>query len=360
MPNLFTQRNGWIGVDLGTTSAKFVQLENRSGNRAATAACSYSYEQAIDITDVHNGDLSSLEAALSSLEPHLSHLRDLFIGREIAVCLSSPFVPIHCIELPTADDSEVASMIHNEIAAERDSLSDATIGYWSNKLASASDASTLAISAVAASEDLTNTISSWFWKCGYEPVIMDVQYCTMARSAFNSATPGTVSLAIDIGSNATTMVLCKDGAPLHARNLRNCGLRQMLFPICEYLGLTYLEAYMLLTEFAIPTDGIRMTGPQRLIADLISIPLQRLLSELRKTTEFYQFRMRTQMPQKIVLGGTAAAIVNIIPVLSTQLGIPAQIWAFDRDGCRLAGHPTAVFANAISMSSLIWEPVKCT
>ena len=359
---MFKQNTGWIGIDVGTSSIKLAQIEQRQDATVVSGLHRIAFDQAIEPNKVAGGNLSTLNEALRQFVDSHSKWKNQFVGREVAVCLSASLVSVRNLELPEASDEELQAMVAEEIALESPELSGVPVGYWPNPVARPADPAIVAVSAVAIGEDLSTCISDAIWNVGYEPVLIDVQYCALARAAHESYKSDVMRLVIDIGYESSTVLLCSNGAPVHSRKLRECGLKHCLDSMCDRMQLDRNEAYVLLNECGLPANPKRQTTVDKILADIIVPTFGKLILELDKTIKFYQSRFGDLMPTELIVCGGGASVANIDQWLGSQIGLAVSLWSdanTARDQDRSVDRTSASFVNALAMSSLQGKAKLC-
>ncbi|GAA4472870.1 hypothetical protein [Novipirellula rosea] len=343
---------GWIGIDIGSRSIKFTQVE-RTGDR-------YQICQRWCVTREEDPQPNSQHKAINLADKKLriAELRELFTRSECAAAVSMSYHSLRSLELPAASLDETRDMVCEELAADNESGdADYVFGFWSTSEAADQAAKITALRmptslAMGIAEDLTSA--------GYECQVLDGLPCALARAVtMMSGKHTTPVVALDLGDSEFTFVLVANGKPIYTRVLRGGGLRTLMRPIQQALNLSHDQAMQLLIRYAVspphPSGRPVVSGP----AQMLEQPIAQLINELKRTLDYATQQFRISKPSELVLLGGGASIRHLPECLSHQLGIAAQTWCLPTTKPHEAADD-AQFGVAAALSALRWEQRSCS
>jgi Tfp pilus assembly PilM family ATPase len=386
LAGLSAARHGWIGVDVGTNSATFAQvrrqgtewclvarwrLENDSAEArpeiaqpatsmppTTTSATSTPAASTPDArpTDTSSPELAGLDpgAWLASHRENLRRARGLLQGKNAAVCLSSAATLLRTVQIPDGTDDDRADMIRQELAADDEADTSALeFDAWPAD-AEPAGGRRIELVTVAVRGDVSNGVAEGLFRAGYHPRVLDAAPCAMAR-AIRLCDPfcDEPTIALKIDDDSAMFVLIRNGRPGFCRVLRGRGLRALAEPLVAKLGMTPRECRQVLLRHGIPGDAAVGAPSSDSFFRLISIPLEKLVDEMKRTCAFLDHGKPADRPARVWLFGDGAAVRNLPAFLSTRCGVPTVGWS---PAFPVAGPVDDVrFGIAAGLSALGWE-----
>jgi Tfp pilus assembly PilM family ATPase len=208
--------------------------------------------------------------------------------------------------------------------------------------------------AVAVPGDVSDRVAEGLLRAGYHPRVLDVAPHAMAR-AIRLCDPfcDEPTIGLKIGADSALFVLIRQGRPGFCRVLRGCGFHSLAEPLIAKLGMSFKEAEQILLHHGIPTDGGMGSPSNDSFFRLFSVPLQKLVDEVKRTFTFIRQGRPGESATRIWLFGDGAAVRNLPSFLASQCGIAAVGWspAFPE-----AGDVEDVrYGIAAGLSALPWE-----
>lgn len=355
------EKCGWIGIDVGSASLKIAQVESRAGELVIAASAL--------VENPHSADWASGAQDLSWIgrairEDFLEFYR---LKTAPAACVLSPAVTeVRAIELPAGTDDELRAMAEEELKTSfPERADDLQFDLWDAPVPGTDPAAgTATFSALVTSRGLTERVAAEIASCGLDCRVLDGQPWTASRAAQlllqTERRQSTIAI-LDWGHLTAQLIVMRQGQPLFARAMRDCGLGGVVSSISQHLNIPAADVPHLLSVYGLPGAGTEVNGQQRLrqlLGDLLADSLKKLVDELAKTLQYLKLQWAAQAPEYLVLIGGGAAIRNIEVHLSESLEMSVETWRLP--GASPAGEqfgqvPPPMLANAVALSILAWS-----
>jgi type IV pilus assembly protein PilM len=357
----FSQRLGWIGVDVGTHTVKLAQVV-RDGvtvrlhraaviQRAATWSGSDSLSQDQPITSQ-----AEIKAALECGD---------FSGRNAICSLPMNVYQLRSLNIPPGSDEERRTIIADELAEEWGGLRNAMeFDFWEMD-AGPGDKSTEAfnVSVMSASRVWIGQVWRDCQKAGMKCWAIDGTPLAMARavSLLGGLGSGRRALAVDWGYSNTTLCIVGDDRALYSRRILNCAFGRVLEAIMDRFDVTLDEAQHLAESEGLSVQDRKSnieSDASYAITEAAAPALEELVRQISRTFQFTEMQRRHLQPAGIWLLGGGAALKNIDAYLSHHLTLPVHIVSLKPESEPIrcaAGNRSAVFSNAAALSALAWR-----
>lgn len=358
---VFAKRVGWIGVDVGTHTVKLAQAER--------TAAGVRLRQAVVIqrpAPWSDQDAIGRDTPLAShCEIYAGRNYGGFVGRNAAGTLPMNICQLHGLTVPQGTDDERLAMIASELAEDWDEqISPMEFGFWELDVPQHKErAGGFNVNVLAVTKPWIAQIARDCQQAHLDCWAIDGVPLAMARAV--SLAPQRparqISLALDWGYSNVTLCVVADNRPLYSRDLRDCGLRQLLDSICTELGVTEDEAQHLVDAQGFAgsdNDANANQELQRVITEAASSTLRTLTDQVQRTLQYIHSQRRHLSPTAVWLMGGGATMRNIGPNLSQALEMPVNIWRVPTDSPQLAcasGDRVALFGPAVALSALAWR-----
>jgi type IV pilus assembly protein PilM len=345
---------GWIGVDVGTSHLKVVQLvRSQNGLRLAAAAIvprPAAWNPSELTEDKAESSAEELSTAVS-LRPDLR-------GRKVAATLPMSLCQFHQLDPSVSRSSQPDRAVRQGIeSVNQSSAKHLQFASWPAELDHDSKApvrtNVLAVPRVW-SDQLCDDIAHTGWSCQ----LVDGLPLALARAVklVHDGDALTPWAALDWGFSQATICVVVDGKAVYARALKKCGLQRVLDSITKELQVSEDEALRLLQDHGL--SDATTTEASNVVAELISEPLEQLRRELSRTISHLQGQRRSIVPQGVYLFGGGATIRGLAEHLSEKLELEHRVWQFggsDATESNLNGLQTCLLGPAVALSALAWE-----
>jgi Tfp pilus assembly PilM family ATPase len=274
-----------------------------------------------------------------------------FRGRRVILGLPTELAEPRCVELPLADEPELAVMVEQELGTTGNLQSD----FWTAETTRSADGEICRINAIEASPDVLNRCVEDLACLGMDCEIIDALPFALSRAVQfidPTVSNGPVA-ALDWGAGHPSFVVVNEDGPILTRSLRGCGLGTAIDQIQTQLSIDEMECAQLLTTCGIQAAGKVTSRIAEQIGRNIADSLDQLIDQLQRTLAFAD--QRGVKPKHIWLFGCGGTIAGMDQALSAQLDIEVRNWqlAPEQLARPLASLPAhAIFGAAVGFSLL--------
>ncbi|MFZ3208400.1 MAG: type IV pilus assembly protein PilM [Geobacteraceae bacterium] len=309
---LFSKKKEIIGIDIGSSSVKLVQLKEQRGAYTLQNAgvLPLPPEAIVDNTLM---DSSSIVEAIKNLTKSLN-----VKVKDAASSVSGNSVIIRKIALPAMHPEELEDQIQWE--AEQYipfDINDVNIDF--QLLApDEHDPSKMNVLLVASKKDIVNDYLTVFSEAGLKLVVVDVDSFAV-QNGFElnyDVDPEEVAALINIGASIMNLNIVKDGVSLFTRDVQMGG-NLYTEEIQKQYGVSGEDAErMKITGVCSDQDGLQ---------DTINRVNETLALEMRRSLDFYNSTAGEGRITKVWLSGGGAKTAMLTDAVSQRLDIPVEI-----------------------------------
>ncbi len=354
-------RTGWIGIDIGTGAIKIAQVERTAGRfRIARSVIVHAPEGfRYDHTSLEDGHISEeIRNAIS--------LHGGFIGRAAACVVSMSLCELRTLTSARGSEDEQRELISLELQQDASHAAEPReFDFWDVASASQDEGmDTTQVHVVSVPRSLADSVGTTLLDSKLRGDRLDVVPFCALRAAEMDGTSVTTDMAssrtcvmLDWGYSVATVVVIRNGRPVLARCLRECGLSRLFRRITDRLKLTHIQTDTLLMNYGIRRNRNRDTEADELrdlIAELAFPLLHDLTEELTQTLEFLKMQYAGGSPVELVVCGGGGAVPGVAQHLEATLRIPVRAWRLPLRSADL-DQPEPILANAAALSVLAWE-----
>ena len=318
----FNPKQSYIGIDIGTSSTKVVQLGNDNGQ---PRLMTYGYlEQRSDI--VKNDAASSQQAAVNGLRSIIRESRST--TNQAIAALPSFTVFSSIISLPLMTRKELNSAVRWEAKKFVPMPIDDLVLDW--KLLKEPGAQptaerapkNLRVLITAAPKSLVKRYIDIFKAAGLQIVNLETEALALERSLIG--TDPTPAMVVDIGATATDIAILVDGIPLINRSI-DVGGDTITKAIAQSLNVDQDRAEQFKRDFGLSFSQQSVSQ----VPKTIEFVLSSIINEIRFVLNLY--RSQSSGPvQKIILSGGSSFLLNLPEYVEKTLSIKTFIgdpWA---------------------------------
>ena len=342
-----------IGLDIGTSSIKLVQLKS---SRKSVSLQNFGIEPMPQgaVVDGALVNPSAVSDAIRNLRNRI-HLR----GKDVAVAASANGVIIRRLQIPAMKGPALAEQMEWEVKQNIPFKRDEVIVDYEVLVENTPD-NQMEVVLVAAKREVVEQYVAAVKAAGLNPVIVDtdafaIQNAVERAEGFNA---NEVAAVINIGANFSTLVLVQDGHPVFHRNLATGGdtfteaIRHRLA-----VGADGAEAYKVGSAAA---PGAAEVVPQEVHRVLAQVSEQ-VSSEYQRTIDFYLGSAVGATLGRVYVTGGSALVPQLPKAIQDRSGVPVSLFdpftsitvdakRFDVDYLK-ANAPVATVAFGLSLRS---------
>lgn len=161
---------------------------------------------------------------------------------------------------------------------------------------------------------------------GLQPAVVEVEPLAVVRAVASNATKEQVTACIHLGSSVTMILVAEGQVPRVIRTVA-FGTTQLLEAAATRLGVTgdapaVLQARLTAAAQASAQGGGGETPPG--LREAIDEALLSLVTEIRRSLEYYGGRYRTAVPDRVVVTGGGATLPDVTASLTASLDMPVE------------------------------------
>ncbi|NIL99025.1 MAG: type IV pilus assembly protein PilM [Planctomycetales bacterium] len=320
MISFASKRYSPIGVDIGTSSIKLVQM-SRDRKTVAQAARWDLLGHPTDRNAARQPDM-----VLDALSKGLDSRR--FYGREAVVCLGAADLFIQNIRVASSPDIDLANVVRQEAQGKLPfPLDEAELRYLEAADVRHGDSMRREIVLMACHRDQLKAFLQPIVDVGLRPIAVDVEPVALVRSYASqfrrSHDQNCCSMLVNIGAGESLVVIAQGEAPLFVKYL-DVGGRQMDEAVSRCLGMDPAAAGMLRMH-----NGDRRRDQQdpemiTAIQQALRPVCDRICSELSLCVRYYGVTFRQQGLSRVIISGGEAS-EELVDWLGRRLGLPCQL-----------------------------------
>lgn len=309
-----SRRKGLVGLDIGTSSVKVVQLQ-RLRNRYRLVALGIAPIHPETIVDGVIMDAPTVSSAIQQI------FAENKIGvKEVAVSVSGHSVIVKKIKVPRMTKDELREGISWE--AEQHipySIEDVNLDFQILR-GSGEGAGEMDVLLVAVKKDTVNEYLAVISAAGLRALVVDVDAFALenALEISHDVRPDEVVALANIGAAVTTMSVLEAGISEFTRDSALAGNRYTE-SLQKSLGLSYEQAEALKMGTAVPGHDFAEARP------VIEMVNDELASEIRRSFEFYKSSEQSKVIHRMILSGGCARLAELSSHLSHALELPVEI-----------------------------------
>jgi type IV pilus assembly protein PilM len=311
--NLLMQKsNNVIGLDIGTSTIKLIEIEeSKGGYRLKNFGMNSLPKDAIV-----NGSIVNHDAVVSSIQQIISNLK--IKTKDVVASISGHPVIIKKITMPLATDEELEESIKFE--AEQYipfDLEEVNIDFQVLNVEE-EKADQMNVMLVAAKKVMINDYTKVLTDAGLTPVILDIDVFAL-ENAFEINYPieeDQSAALIDVGASTININVIKGGLSAFTRDVF-LGGNQITEDIQKQFGISFEEAETLKTSGDVNRDDFGGKEIVKQVCDNIA-------SEIQKSLEFYSSTTYESV-NKIYLSGGCAKIPFMKDIIEEKINVTTEI-----------------------------------
>ncbi|MER3455821.1 MAG: hypothetical protein C4303_00990 [candidate division GAL15 bacterium] len=309
-----------VGLDVGSHSVKAVELV-RAGGRFRVAHAAVVATPPGGVVDGAAQDPKVLAPAIRE-----AFDRARIRNRRVNTALSGRAVVVREVRLPTMPDAELAQAVRFEAERYLPAASkDAAVDFQILERVQEGQTTRLDVLFVAARRDVVDGFSLALREAGVTPEVLEVTSFALMRLFQSETQEGAVVLA-DLGADSSDILVVHKGRLRLARSVPVAG-NALTRAVAGRLGLEPTAA-----QAAKEEKAVAVANPARLtdrvcarVAEAILPVLGDILTELRRSIDFFQSRWPGEAVQKVILSGGTARLSNIAALFADELGVPVEV-----------------------------------
>jgi len=305
-----------LGLDIGSSSVKLVQLKERKGGHQLLAfgLAKLPPEAIVD------GALMNSAAVVQAIQDLVSEQK--VKAREVAIGVRGHSVIIKKISLPRMTQDELDESIQWE-AEQYIPFDVKDVNIDTQILTPAADAAgQMDVLLVAAKKDMINDYTSVCAEAGLQATVVDVDAFAV-QNAFEAnyeTTPGETVVLINVGAAVTNINILANGTTTFTRDV-TMGGNAFTEDIQKQLNISYDEAEALKVGGQGESDAVVPQEVERVIQGVA----EQLAGEIQRSLDFYAATAADNRISRVYLSGGTARIPAVFKVIEQRAAVPVEI-----------------------------------
>lgn len=313
---LFSDDNSFVGIDIGSTAIRMVELRSGHGRPSLAAYGSIVLPGNIAASDAQTDRDRIVELLAELLRQNGVTTKNAVVGlpstKVFATVITVPKLPQ--AELAKAVRYQAEQYVPMDISQVK--LDHAVIG-------TSADGQQLDVLLIAAPNSATNKYLSILEGVGMEPLALEANSIAAARALIPNP-PADGVVLVDFGSMDADIGIFEQGMPRLLRSVP-VGEKVIVRTVSQSLGLNEIQAEQFAYKF-----GLTQTKLEGQVYKALKTTLDMLVSEVEKSVKFYNGRHPGAKLAKMVVTGRMAALPELAPYLANATGLPVEFgnaWA---------------------------------
>jgi len=311
---VFGRRKGLVGLDIGSSAVKAVELASAGKSYRVVAYAS----EAMAPDSIVDGAIIDGAGVADTIRRVFDRLGTK--TKDVAASLSGNAVIVKKINLPQMTDAELAESIKWE--AEQYipfDVQDVNLAYQIMPGADGAAPNSMDVLLVAAKKEKIADYTGVIAQAGRVPVVVDVDAFAI-QNAFEAnyeADPGTVTALMNMGASAININIVTGPASIFTRDV-SIGGNAYTEAIQREFNLTFERAEQV-------KCGARAADerPEDVDAVLRAVS-DNVLLEIQKTFDFYRSTAASDRLDRVMICGGAARVQGFADALADRFGLPVE------------------------------------
>lgn len=315
---MFFGKPKYLGIDLGTSSIKAIELEPASDGRALLT----NYAE-VSLFGIESGRMNREYSYDDELITHFKALLERISPdkREAFMALPAFVGLITLIELPDMNDKEMEDAIRFEAHKYVPSnLAEVSLSWEVVKRktvpvdGSATPSKKVDVLLVAALNKEINRYNKYATEAALSLKFLELETFSLVRSVIGNESGA--SIMIDIGFKATNIILIKDGVVHLSRNV-GIGGQDMTRTIAQSMNISLDRAEEMKKS---TQDFLNVSGSATVFPSLAII-----IAEVERIIQSYTEQEKEKKIERIILSGGSAGLTGLAQFFSQSLGVPVTL-----------------------------------
>jgi len=311
---LFKTNKDIVGIDIGSSSVKMVQLrEAKGGYHLVSLGMALLPPEAI-VDNVIMDSSSVVQTIRNLVESQKIKTKN------VATAISGHSVIIRKVQLPMMVEDEMEASIQWE--AEQYipfEISEVNLDFQIMG-PDPKDPSQMTVILVAAKKDFVSDYMAVFKECGLNPVVMDID-CFALENAFETNYgfgEDEVVALINMGASAMNVNILKGGVTVFTRDIQ-VGGNMFNEEIQKRLGLNSEDAEK------VKLGGEVGSVDRERVTKVVIDAAETLAQEVQRSLDFFSATSADEKVQKLYIAGGVAKSTQVVTALEQRLNIPVEV-----------------------------------
>ncbi|MFA5926317.1 MAG: type IV pilus assembly protein PilM [Parcubacteria group bacterium] len=322
MFNLFGSKNRCLGLDIGTTGVKSVELK-KEGNMPVLVNYAISYDSGslLQSSDLEILDGQTKEIVLGIVK------KAGFKGNRVVVGIPGFLALISFMEIPEMPKNEIDQAVRFEAnkyiptPIEEVSLGWDIIGSYQEKPLEGGQVTKqkqkLQIMVVTVPNNAVAKLTTIAKESGLSPIAMEVENFATVRCLVGND-KGTFMI-VNMGAKATDLTIVSDGIVRVTRSI-DVGGAEISRSLASGLGIDLERADKLKKS-----SQIDLTNPNDKLSGLVGPVIGMVIDEVKRLREIYHKKNPIKKIEKLIFTGGTSKLSSLLDYFASELSIECQM-----------------------------------
>ena len=322
--------SSFLGIDIGTTGIRIVQLGLRDGNIILENYASIETKDYLEILG-NGGNLNNIKMSDSKIAKDLENVikKSGIISKKVAMSIpiSSAFSSI--MTLPDISEKEIAKAVDfearqyipipiSEVVFDWSIIGKETHNESNNMVDNSKQIKKIKVLLVAIPKETTSKYMNIVKTLGLKLIALETESFSLARS-LTGKNDGTFTI-VDIGNRTTSITIVENGSVIGSHTVLGVGGEEITKIISHGFNVDFNRAENLKIDIGFGANRGSKKDISEVMLPIISI----IISEIRKINESYS-RANKKNVKKVILTGGTAGLPGLITNFSKELDVPVEI-----------------------------------
>ncbi len=321
-------RQCWIGLDIGASGVRMLQLADADGEPMVRAAAHVEFPIGLESAEERWLLTQRVIRDALSTQP--------FYGRDVVLALGSGEFLLKNLRLPKMPPAEMEAAVQFE-AQDRFELGDcpAQLRFIPAGEVRHGNEVKEELLVFASRDEMVLERLEQIRALGLRPVAMDITPCAVARSFIRflrrSEDASSVNVFVEIGHSGSSVVITR-GTDIVFLKMIEIGGRQMNAAVAKAMNLSVSEAadlrVRIMQEIAGRRTDQKSTVPaeiQARVLDALRPMAERISRDVQLCLRYFAVTFRGQRPDSLTLVGGEAHEPALMKVIASEIDIPCTI-----------------------------------
>ncbi len=313
---LFYHKQPIFGLDIGSQTVKFLQLESHQKHVSVKAYGSVATDQKI----MANGVVTNIPKAAEMVDKLLANnIRGSLTTNRVVMSIPISHVFTRVLSLPTMSKKELQNAMQLEVEQSVPMASKNL--YYDYEVTNTSDSENMLVRMVAAPRNIVDSYTEVCDMLGLDLALVqtnikaDAQLCTK----YEDLTPDSPYIIIDVGGDSIDVGILDE--TLRVTGTVDEGGNSLTQAIAKALHLSPAKANEIKVK-----QGIGAGTNQKKVKDAVTPILDKVILEIKRMSRFYSERVHegTEISQILIVGG-GANMPGLGDYLTDAIHIPARV-----------------------------------
>jgi len=330
MFNFFRKKpSSFLGIDIGTTSIKVVQLGMEDKNVKLENYAFLEDKDYLEVLGNINGS-SNLKISDTQVIDDLTKIKKeakiTCVDTIMSIPVSSAFSSI--ISLPNMPEDEISRAINfearqyipipiNEVVFDWSVINKGDEEKSDGNFKSSDARKKIKILLVAIPKEITEKYTTIASALGLKLIALETESFSLARSLITDEKG--VFTIVDIGNKMTNVTVIEDGYVLASHSAFGTGGKEITRAISYGFNVDFKRAEELKKDI-----GLDFSGSRKKVSEIILPTVNIIISEIKKMNEMY-LRQNRRAIKKVIVTGGSANLRGLIKYFSNELNMSVKV-----------------------------------